>query len=111
MASPVQAVRKADSSDELLLLADLSLAEYLRHLARYGGTVLEEDGLLLFAGAHPQPNPYRNGALRLDRRLSAAEARSRADAFFGQRRRSYALWVREHADDDLAADAADEQLA
>lgn len=89
------------SREELLRLADLSLAEYFRHLARQGGAILEEDGLLLFAGAHPQPNPYRNGALRLDGRLAADEVLGRAEAFFSARRRGYVLWAREHADSEL----------
>jgi hypothetical protein len=86
---------------ELLRLADLSLAEFLRHLARYGGRIEEEDGLLLFSGAHPQPNPYRNGALRLDDQLSPEEAVRRADEYFRVRKSSYALWTREHADFEL----------
>jgi hypothetical protein len=97
-------VRDSEPSREaLLLLADLSLAEYLRHLARYGGAIHEEDGLLLFAGTHRQPNPYRNGALRLDDRLSAAEVLRRARDFFASRTGSYALWVREHGDAELEA--------
>ncbi|MEA2144711.1 MAG: hypothetical protein QOG59_298, partial [Solirubrobacteraceae bacterium] len=97
------------ASDELLALADLTLAEYLRYLAAYGGAVEESDGLLLFAGAHRQPNPYRNGALRLDDTLSAEEVFARAGRFFAKHRRGYALWVREHGDADLdaAARAAD----
>ncbi len=91
--------------DELLALADLTLAAYLRYLARYGGAVSEQDGLLLFAGAHRQPNPYRNGALRLDPALATDEALRRAGRFFGARRTSYALWVREHGDGDLEAAA------
>jgi hypothetical protein len=87
--------------DELLVLADLTLAAYLRYLARYGGAILEQDGLLLFAGAHRQPNPYRNGALRLDPSLPSDEALRRAGRFFGARRTSYALWAREHGDRDL----------
>jgi hypothetical protein len=90
-----------ERQEQLTLLADLSLAEYLRHMARYGGTILEENGLLLFAGAHPQPNPYRNGAIRLTNELSAAEAMERAARFFTGRRSSYALWSREHADADI----------
>jgi hypothetical protein len=86
---------------ELLRLADLSLAEFLRHLARYGGRIEEEDGLLLFSGAHRQPNPYRNGALRLDEQLSTDELIRRADAFFRARGSSYALWTREHGDAEL----------
>jgi hypothetical protein len=86
---------------QLLTLSDLTLAEYLRYLAAYGGAVHEADGMLLVAGAHRQPNPYRNGALRLDDRLSADEVMARAAAFFGARRSSYALWVRDHGDPDL----------
>lgn len=93
--------RQTPPRDKLLALADLTLADYLRYLARYGGEVREEDGLLLFAGAHRQPNPYRNGALRLDASLPAEEAFGRAAAFFGPRRSSYALWAREHGDSDL----------
>ncbi len=88
---------------ELLLLADLSLAAFLRHLARYGGAIREEDGLLLFAGAHSQPNPYRNGLLRLSDQLSPDEVVRRADEFFSERRSGYAVWTREHADADLQA--------
>jgi hypothetical protein len=91
---------------QLTRLADLTLAEYVRHTARYGGVIHEEDGLLLFAGAHPQPNPYRNGALRLTTELPAPEVLRRAGDFFGARRTGYALWVREHADDDLEQAAA-----
>jgi hypothetical protein len=87
----------------MLRLADLTLAELMRHLARYGGTILEEDGLLLFAGAHPHPNPYRNGAIRLDECLEPQDVLARAQRFFAPRKRGYVLWAREHADDDLGS--------
>lgn len=87
--------------EDLLALADLSLAEYLRYLARYGGAIAEEDGLLLFAGAHRQPNPYRNGALRLSDAVSPDDVVRLADRFFGPRKSGYALWAREHGDGDL----------
>ncbi len=87
--------------DDLLLLADLTLAEYLRYLARYGGATYEEEGLLLFAGAHRQPNPYRNGALRLGGALTPSEVLARADSFFTARKSAYALWAREHGDGDV----------
>jgi hypothetical protein len=88
-------------------LADLTLAEFVRHLTRAGesGTVLEEDGLLLFAGAHPQPNPYRNGAIRLDSRLGAGEVLARATEFFSSRGRGFALWASEHNDEDVGLEA------
>jgi hypothetical protein len=96
--------------EQLLLLSDLTLAAYLRYLADYGGAVLEQDGLLLFAGAHRQPNPYRNGALRLSTAVSAAQTISIADSFFAARRSGYALWAREHGDADLEQLAREAQL-
>jgi hypothetical protein len=92
--------------EDLLALADLTLAEYLRYLARFGGAVAEEDGLLLFAGAHRQPNPYRNGALRLSDALSPDDVQRLADRFFSPRRSGYALWAREHGDGDIERSAA-----
>ncbi|MGH2851992.1 MAG: hypothetical protein ACRDLP_15420, partial [Solirubrobacteraceae bacterium] len=56
----------ASARGDLVGLADRTLAAYLTYLAAYGGASKESDGLLLFAGPHRQPNPYRNGALRLD---------------------------------------------
>ena len=99
------AANQMGTHDDLLVLADRTLAEYLRYLARYGGAISERDGLLLFAGAHRQPNPYRNGALRLDDSLEAEEVLARANSFFAPRKSGYALWTREHADGDLATAA------
>ncbi len=93
------------TQQELLALADLSLAQYLRYLAAYGGSVHEEEGLLLFAGAHRQPNPYRNGALRLSDALSPEEVTRVAEGFFAARKSGYALWAREHGDGDLQRSA------
>lgn len=83
--------------DELLRFGDLTLAEFLRHNTRFGrgSKLLEEDGLVLFAGPHPHPNPYRTGAFRLDNRLPAAEALERIQRFFTDLNRSYVVWVRE----------------
>ncbi len=89
---------------ELLHLGDCTTAEFIRQVARYDGTVLEEDGLLLFRGPHPQPNPFRNGALRLDERVPAAEMIRRGRAFFAARASGFVVWSREHADADLAAE-------
>jgi hypothetical protein len=92
--------------EELLLLADLTLADYLRYLAAYGGAAAEQDGLLLFAGAHRQPNPYRNGALRCGGELPSGDVLRVAEGFFGPRKSGYALWAREHGDKDLERAAA-----
>jgi hypothetical protein len=115
MSEPATAVDDAATAQlrgrsDLLDLADLTLAEYLRYLAAYGGAVAEENGLLLFAGAHRQPNPYRNGVLRLSEALSPQEAIRLADRFFATRRSGYALWAREHGDGDLERAAEDAGL-
>jgi hypothetical protein len=91
------------SKDELLRFADLTLAEFFRQNARYGtgSRLLEEDGLVLFAGSHPQPNPYRNGAIRLDHRLSATKALEQAHLFFAELERPFVFWIPER-DTDLA---------
>jgi hypothetical protein len=90
-------------NDEPLRLADKNLAEFIRHTARAGGKspFVEEAGLLLVAGSHPNPGPYRNVAMRLTQELPAAEALARADEFFAERSRGYVLWVRDHADAEL----------
>src|SRR2546421_10428865 len=89
--------------DDAVRLADLNLAAYLRHATGHadGGAIEDEDGLLLVAGAHPNPHPYVNCALRLESRLPPADVLERADEFFGRHRRGYALWIRDHADRDL----------
>src|SRR5258708_32823747 len=79
---------------ELGLLTDMVVAEFIRHLARWGGTVLEEDGLLLFRGPHAHTNPFRNGALCLTTELEPAEVIARGQEFFGVRRSSSVLWPR-----------------
>jgi hypothetical protein len=91
--------------EELLELGDANLAEFIRHTARAssGGETVEEDGLLLVAGSHPNPGPYRNLAIRTRNELSADEAMRRADEFFRSRSRGYVFWIRTHVDEDLGA--------
>jgi hypothetical protein len=87
--------------EELLRFANLTLAEFFRQFARYGqgGRIEEQDGLLLCAGSHTHPNPYRNGAIRLDGRLDAVTTLARASQFFTPLNRSFVLWVPEGSDD------------
>jgi hypothetical protein len=111
-ATPLDGADGAPGREELIALADRSLAAYLRYLAGYGGSVAASPGLLVFAGAHRQPNPYRNGVLRLDAGLmSAPEVIEAADAYFAQRRGGYVVWAREHGDADLEALARRAQLS
>src|SRR5262249_46196397 len=96
--------------DELVELSDLNYAEAMRDLSRRaGGTVLDEDGLLLFPGGHPLP-VLANATMRTERRLGAGEVLERARAFFGARGRGFTVLVRAHADADLAGAAADAGL-
>ena len=87
----------------LLQKADEGLCEFVKHTARHGKdtAVHERDGLLLVAGSHPAPGPYRNMAIRDRHQLSAKAVVRRADDFFRPRRRSYVLWVHDHGDEDL----------
>jgi hypothetical protein len=91
------------SREQTLRLCDLNLAAYLRHANTYaaGGEYRDQDGLLLFAGSHPTPHPYVNGLLRLSPAMSSAETLQRARDFFGERKRGFAVWIRDHADSDL----------
>jgi GNAT superfamily N-acetyltransferase len=95
--------------NELLELGDANLVEFIRHTARAssGGTVVEKDGLLLVAGGHANPGPYRNLAIRTTVELPAAEAMSRAAEFFAARSRGHIFWVRDHADHELDLIARD----
>lgn len=99
-------------TEELLRLADRNLAEFVRHVARHGRhtTISEQDGLLLVSGSHQAPGPYRNFAMRQDDGLSADQLWQRAAAFFSERRRSFVLWARCHADDDLIAFARERDM-
>lgn len=89
----------------LIELSDLNLAEAYRELTRRsGGTVLDEDGILCYAGAHPLP-VLVNGVIRTDDRLPADDALARAQRFFAERGRGFTVQVRAHADADLQAAA------
>ncbi|OFV89200.1 MAG: hypothetical protein A3J75_05250, partial [Acidobacteria bacterium RBG_16_68_9] len=91
---------------DLIELSDLNYAEAMRELSRRGGGVVhDEDGVLLFAGAHPFPF-LCNGALRTDSRLDAQELLAHARDFFRPLGRGYSVIIRAHADEDLRAAAA-----
>lgn len=95
---------------ERVLLSDLNYAEAMRDLTRRaGGVVLDEDGLLLFAGPHPLP-VLVNGAMCTGPGPAPERALERAREFFGARARGFSLIVRAHADDALRAAAEAEGL-
>jgi hypothetical protein len=86
-------------------LADANLIESIREHARWQGPVelIEQDGLLLFAGRTGYPGAYRNAAARADRGLSAEHVLTRARAFFAERERGFTLWALGERDQDLDA--------
>jgi hypothetical protein len=90
---------------EVLRLFNNNLASYVKLLAESapGGEWSERDGAVLFAGAHAYPGTHTNGVLRLTDEIPPDELLARADAFFGPRRRSYAVWIRDDWDADLEA--------
>jgi ribosomal protein S18 acetylase RimI-like enzyme len=95
---------------ELLELSDLNYVEALRELARRsGGTVHDQDGLMLYTSVHSFP-VLSNGAFRTDARLSAGETLARAREFFARHQRGYTIQIRAHADGDLRTAAEDAGL-
>ncbi|MCG6118296.1 MAG: GNAT family N-acetyltransferase [Aquimonas sp.] len=66
-----------------------------------GALVVEEDGLLLVAGAEDFPIGYGNCALRMDPALPAEDCIGRAEDFFAEQGRGFSLWVREGLDADI----------
>lgn len=85
-----------------IVAADLNLAGMLKHLARYdrGARVSDKDGLVMVAGSHPHPGPYRNAAFT-DGTLPSGEAVARARAFFHGR--SFVYWQPRHVNQSAPA--------
>jgi hypothetical protein len=93
--------------EEMIELSDLNFAEANRELSRRaGGAVLDEGGLLLFAGGHSLP-VLCNAVMRTGDGPPPSDVIARADAFFGARERGYTINVRAHADVDLRTAAVE----
>ena len=92
---------------DILVAGDENLVAHVRHLARYGenSEVVDEDGLVLVAGSHPHPGPYRNFAFSFGV-MDPVGAAARARSFFAERRRGFVFWVARHNPGGL-----DEELA
>jgi ribosomal protein S18 acetylase RimI-like enzyme len=88
---------------DVSLLGHLNLVELSRESTRWSrkGALEESEGIVLFATGSWLP-VVCNGAFRSDDGAAPTELISRADAFFGARRRGYAVMVRDTGvDDDL----------
>jgi GNAT superfamily N-acetyltransferase len=88
-------------------LIDLNVLESIREFGRWqeGAMLLEEDGLLLLAGASESPTGYSNAAARVSPQVPAELVLERAAEFFGDQQRGFALWVRGQGEADLEAAA------
>ncbi len=86
-------------------LSDANFIESIREHARWQDPCefVEEDGLILVAGANAFPVAYRNCVVRADPNLDAKDALTRARAFFGERRRGFTVITRDSRDEDFAA--------
>jgi ribosomal protein S18 acetylase RimI-like enzyme len=89
---------------------NLNLLEFTREDCRWQrpSTILEEDGVLLFAGSTDFP-AYSNGVHRVDDSVPGTEVIARSQEFFAGLGRGFSVWVRDTGEDDdlrAAADAA-----
>jgi hypothetical protein len=84
-------------------LADANLLESIREHARWQSPceLVEENGILMIAGATNFPGAYKNCVARIDRNVPAAELLERARDFFGSRQRGFTVFVRTSRDADL----------
>jgi GNAT superfamily N-acetyltransferase len=93
-------------------LLALNVFESVREFARWQDACMciEEDGILLVAGASESPLGYANCALRIDPAVDAKLVLERAATFFAGQERGFTLWVRAGADEDLEAAALGQEL-
>src|ERR1700752_3703501 len=93
--------------DDLLALSDLNYVGAGRELTRRaGGTVLDEDGVALWAGVHALP-VLVNAACPTGS-LAAAAVLASAERFFAPQQRGYSILTRAHVPADAAIAAAAE---
>jgi ribosomal protein S18 acetylase RimI-like enzyme len=83
--------------------ADANLIEAFREHARWQqpGECLEEDGLLMVAGANAAPMAFRNCAVRTHPDAPATRVLERAQEFFRARNRGFVFILRASCDADL----------
>ncbi len=84
-------------------LADENIIEAIREHAAWQSPceLVEEDGLVMMAGATSFPGAFKNCVARMAPELPAAALIARAREFFGQRKRGFSVLVRAALDPDL----------
>jgi ribosomal protein S18 acetylase RimI-like enzyme len=95
-----------DAATEIAVYDRVTHAAYRILAERSGGSVSEEDGLLLAAGPHPKAYIV-NSAFRVEPGLGGAEVLDRARAHYDAIAFGFAVNATAHADADVATAAAD----
>lgn len=99
-------------NNDILYLSDLNMIEFIRENARWNtkSEIVEQDDLLLVAGA--DPSPVTNFAVRLNCNAAppANDVLERARVFFSERNRLYSIQIRQHFDADLESACKDSNL-
>jgi ribosomal protein S18 acetylase RimI-like enzyme len=100
------------NKSDLLYLCDLNFAESIREIARWTAEseILESNDLLLVAG--PDNSTATNFTIRLQRGAhpNARTVLDTCSSFYFERGCDYSLYVRKHADADLAETLQDSSL-
>jgi len=91
------------NKEDILQLADLNLAEFVREMARWNttGEIFEQNDLLLTCGA--DRSPATNFAMCLNNRQgqSGADLFDRIKSFYGEKKSGFSIHIRKHADTEL----------
>jgi len=89
--------------ENILHLADLNLADFVREMARWNaaGEILEHNDLLLTKGAGRFPSTSVALNLSANASPSAAQVYDRIDSFYRERQSGFSIHIRKHADAEL----------
>lgn len=91
------------TKEDILYLADLNLAEFVREMARWNaaGEILEQDDLVLTKGISRFPST--NVAIRLSSAVdkSGTATFERIQSFYRERKSGFSIHIRKHADAEL----------
>lgn len=104
--------RKPMTKEDVLNLADLNLAEFVREMARWNasGEILEQNDLLLTKGANRSPATNFAICLNNGKDKSAAGIFDRIKSFYTEKNSGFSLHLRKHADAELEAICQQEKL-
>jgi len=100
------------NTEDILHLADLNLAEFVREMARWNkaGEIVEQDDLLLTKG--PGRSPDTNFAMCLNNRQGRSDADlfNHIQSFYRERKSGFSIHIRKHADAALESICTQEKM-